>query len=421
MADFSERYKNLKALTDNKEYINGLSKEQIKKLIDESKATMAEYKNMELIVKKDANSLYGTAGSIYFSLCTFDGAEDITTTGKHYAMLVDRHINYFFRDWGDNGELQIIQEFYPQVTSLRKYTEYVPDTKNDICVYGDTDSRYLDIFIIYDLIGLDLPENTYEGNKELSDFVLFMMDKFINKLIKDCIEIDLEYRNGNKGFLKMSHEVTTRKCVFQAKKKYVLGVIHKDGKLLDIPTLKIVGVELRKGEINQRIKKIIKKLIDNFMLQNYSIDKLRTECINLIKYIKFRKEKDFIFRITSVNGLKNIVKNEQGIYVTDKSHIQMKIALSWYNFLETNKLWGEYKPPFEGQKMFYYYGMDGNVIGFPDDVNYLNIVNLPEPDWNRALDQILIRNLLKYIYEESAITPKDIEHFLLAVKKLNFS
>lgn len=419
MADFSSRYKNLKGLVDDEEYFNSLSLEQLKKLHAEAKETQSEYKNLELIVKRDANSLYGTAASIYFSLCDFDVAEDITSTGRHYAVLVDRNINKFFVNWGEK-ELKVIQQFYPQVTELRQFTEYKPDTKDDICVYGDTDSRYLDIFKVYELIYLPLPESTEAGDKELADFTIFLMDNFINNIIKTCIEDDLDYRNGNKGFLKMAHEVTTRKCVFQAKKKYVMATIWKDGKQLKNPSLKIVGVELRKGELNKRIKKIIRQLIDNFMLKGYSTDKLREECIKLIRYIKSRKEKDFIYRITSVNGLKNIVKNENDIYVTDKSHIQMKIALSWYNFLEKNKLWGEYKPPFEGQKMNFYYDNGGNVIGVPDDINLNTVQGLPEPDWNKMLNQILIKSLLRYIYDENKISDKDIEHFLLNVKQLNF-
>ena len=52
---------------------------------------------------------------------------------------------------------------------------------------------------------------------------------------------------------------------------------------------------------------------------------------------------------------KNIYKNENGIYVSSKNHIQMKIALFWYNFIEKNNLQQDYAFPFEGQKMCYYY------------------------------------------------------------------
>lgn len=115
-----------------------------------------------------------------FSLGDYDSAEDITQTGKYYAVLVDIAINNFFVNWDEN-ELKIIQQFYPECKSLRKFTEYQKDTENDLCVYGDTDSRYIDLEKIYKLIGIDFfPENTIEGNKELSKFGVFLMENFID-------------------------------------------------------------------------------------------------------------------------------------------------------------------------------------------------------------------------------------------------
>lgn len=421
---FSKRFYDLKKLTDNDEYLNSLSLKQLKQLLSETKETQQIFKNLELIVKRDANSLYGTSASIYFSLGDIDCAEDITMSGKHSCVIVDIAINEFFKNWGDN-ELKIIQNFYPKIIKLRQFTEYKKDTINDICVYGDTDSRYLDIAKIYSFLYIgeneiiDLPKNNEIGNKELSDFSLFLMNNFINDIIKNTLDNDIEYRGATKGYLKMAHEVTTRKCVFQAKKKYVLSVIWKDGKLLNIPTMKVVGVELKKGELNKRIKKIIKILVDKFMIEDYSQDQIRTEILKLIKYIKQRAEKDFIYKFTSVSGLKNIQKNSDGIYVSAKNHIQMKIALYWYNFLEKNNLTNDYTLPFEGQKMCYYYAKDG-VVGVPDDIDINKIPGLPEPDWNRMLNQILVKSLLKYISNEKTITDKDVQNFLINVKQIKF-
>ena len=54
-------------------------------------------KNLELIVKRDANSLYGTSASIYFSLGDFDVAEDITISGKHSGFHVQAvHLIYLY-------------------------------------------------------------------------------------------------------------------------------------------------------------------------------------------------------------------------------------------------------------------------------------------------------------------------------------
>lgn len=404
--DFSRRYNEcIEKTADLSQYSN----EELLELLHEAKDVQQEYKNLELIVKRDGNSLYGTSASIYFSLVDFDVAEDITQTGKHYTCIVDTAINKWLQEW-DAAELAIIQEFYPDVQSL---TKLLPT--EDICVYGDTDSRYINLGKIFELIGKPIPED----NKELSDFGLFLVNRFINKIIADTIREDVAFRQGNPGYMKMAHEVTTRRCVYQAKKKYVMTVIYKDGLLLDKPKLVTKGVELKKGELNKRIKKILTVLVNKYMIDNYSEELLRQECLKIMRYIKARKEKDFIYRISAVSGLRDIVKNEEGVYTSQKTHIQMKIAMSWMNFIERNSLQQEYKKPFEGQKMYYYYGIDGNVMGIPDDYDINNIKGLVDPDYNKMLKQILIKPLLKYIFDDNKITDTDVDNFLLGIIRLS--
>ena len=417
--DFSENYNKLKEKINI--VLQNPNVNDIIDLLEEAKTRQDEYHNIELVVKADANSLYGVSASDYFSLVDYDIAEEITTTGKGYLVVMDIAINKFFVTWGDNPEnLKKIQEFYPQCTGLINFKEYKPDTVNDICVYGDTDSRYIDFGMIYDLLqGIEFPANTEEGNIELCNFILFAMKNFINPVIDKCIDEETDYRNHRKGYLIMEHEVTGRKSVYQKKKKYVVTQIWKDGKMLKEPKLKVTGVELKKGEFSPRMKKILSVLVNKFLIEDYDEDMLRNECIKLIRYIKQRKEKSFIYRISSVSNLSEIYKNSEGIYVSDKTHIQMKIAASWLNFIEKNNLQKEYKGAFERQKMMYYYDMNDNVIGVPDDVNIDKVKELPEPNWNKMLMQTLVKPLLKYIYDdEQEYDEKTCELFLLGVKKI---
>jgi hypothetical protein len=56
------------------------------------------------------------------------------------------------------------------------------------------------------------------------------------------------------------------------------------------------------------MKKILLKLVEKFLIEDYTIDELRIETLKLISYIKQRKEKDFIKRggkfIVPKNGIK---------------------------------------------------------------------------------------------------------------------
>ena len=293
--DFSEKYHQIKKISEN---LSTLSNEELLNYYSDANAAKSEYENFQLVVKRNSNSLYGVSASIFYSLVDFDVAEDITMTGKHFAVIVDKAINKFFVNWGEK-ELEIIREFYPNTIRLRKFTEYKPDTKNDLCVYGDTDSRYIDLeriysLIIYDDNGVERGMKVPKSDEELANFGVFMSTRFINEIIKKTIDSDCEYRNAKKGYLKMNHEITTRRCVFRKKKQYIMTAIWKDGKLLSKPKLVFKGVELKKGGTSPRAKKILGKLIDKYLLEGYTNDMLRDECLKIIKYIKARKEKDFI-------------------------------------------------------------------------------------------------------------------------------
>lgn len=413
---FSHKYFELKSKVDSLD-LSSLSISELKRLKVEAELNQIIYRNFELVVKRDANSLYGSSGNQFFSLCNYNVATDITTSGKHFGLIVDRAINQFFMNWTEK-EWQIIKDnFYNDLdfTKCRQFTEYEPDTENDLCVYGDTDSRYIDIYMIYQLIGKELPPNTDEGNKELSDFSVFIDETFLRKIIADTIDADIEYRNATKGHMKMAHEVTTRNAVFQAKKKYIMSVIWKDGKLLKEPKMKYTGVEIKKGESSKRIKKIIEILIKKYLVEEVSTDKLQQEIFNLFKYIKARREKSLIYRISSVSNLKLIKFDEkQDKYICDKNYLQMQIALFWYNFVHKNKDL-MLKLPFEGQKMNFYYDINGDIVGVPDDIDIDTVPRLPEPDWNLMIKDILVKPILKYILDKNSkiIDDNDINGFLI--------
>ena len=104
--DFSDNFNKLVEKTND---LTQYSIEDLEKLIHESEDIQKQYKNLQLVVKADANSLYGVSASIYFSLNDTDIAEDICMTGKHFAIIVDVALNVFFVNWGEI-ELKIIHK-----------------------------------------------------------------------------------------------------------------------------------------------------------------------------------------------------------------------------------------------------------------------------------------------------------------------
>lgn len=412
------------SLNEKLKNLDNYSKDELEELLYIAENNRIEYEMLQNTVKVNGNSLYGSFGNEYFQLMDIDIAEDITTIGRHFAIIVDRAINTMLKNWGDK-ELEIMRKFYPNLKSLRKFEEYEPDSKNDVCIYGDTDSRYIDLELVYSLL-IDENGNKMEvpkDDKELIDFSIFFDDNFLKSIIKDTIDKDLTYRNGRKGFLKMSHEVTTRNCRFIKSKKYIMASIWDNGIYLEKPKLKYKGVEIKRGETSPQMKKIIEKLIYKYLGEDLQINDIRNECLKLMSYIKNLKKKSIISRYTSVSGVNQIKKDDNGIWQSDKNHIQMQIVRNWLNFIEENDLTHLYNKPFEGQKMMYYKTMPGNkykVIGVPDDVDIDNVPGLPEPNWNSMIVQQLIKPLLKTIDDRDNIDDKDCKIFLSGINKLKF-
>ena len=72
--EFSKRFLNIKNKIEDDDFFNNLNLKELNELLQEAKEAEKEYNNLELIVKRDANSLYGTTGSEFYSLGDYDSA-----------------------------------------------------------------------------------------------------------------------------------------------------------------------------------------------------------------------------------------------------------------------------------------------------------------------------------------------------------
>ena len=392
-----------------------LSLDELKKLKNEADDLLSIYSNLELTVKKDANSLYGSSGNQYFSLVDYGVVTDITVSAKHATVIVDEGINGWFSSWADDVMIvDKIKEFYPDAKLVNNI--YVPYNKEDLCAYGDTDSRYINLERIYDLMSMELPED----DNELADFAVFIMTEFIDDVIAYTIKEDAEYRNAYHGYLKMDHEVTTRKTTFIGKKQNIMTIIWKDGKKID-RKLKFTGVDLKKGSMSPRLKKLLTIVIEKYFIDNYGYEAMQKETIGCFRYIISRQEKSFICKISSVSGLDLITWDDTlQTHVSPKNHIQHKLAIFWMNHVRKGNNNEIYKNPFDGQKMNWYYDINGSVVAVPDDVDIDKVKGLTKPDYVYMLKVIFVKNILRYITEIKSkdIKMSDIEAFISFVKQI---
>ena len=249
--------------------------------------------------------------------------------------------------------------------------------------------------------------------------------EFLQDIITNAIDEDLDYRGGNKGFLKMAHEVTTRKSVLLSKKMYIMPLIWKDGKkMLETPKMKYMGVSIKRGETTPQLKKIVEKLVYRFLVEEYTESQISKECNKIVQMIKMKNKKSIVCRSTSVSGVSELqlVKDEEGKphYVIGKKHIQAQLIENWANFLLDNGMEKEYKLAFEKQKMHYYktLGSKYKVIGVPDDVDIDKVPNLPPIDWHQMINQQFIKPLMKCLFDFSGkkdITDEQCNNFLTGI------
>jgi DNA polymerase elongation subunit (family B) len=425
---FSERYDRLLSKCND---LSKLSDDELISLYKDAEIVRKEYENLQLVVKCNANSLYGVLVYAHFSMRDSTNANDITTTGSHLTRLVDSKLNKYFSTWVSTDKDNVLSKInnsglFPTITDIINL-KYVPDTVNDICVYGDTDSRYIDIGQIYSLIiANNAPLTIPEDNGLLTDQILWLVDAIIMPVVNRTIDEESEYRNIKAhGQFKMAHEVITRKSILLKKKRYVMTVIWKDGKSFTEPKFKYTGVEIKRGSMSPLSKRLLKKLLDNFLLHGHNTEQLRKDLINICNHIRKKGDKNYIYLVTSVTYDDKTLTLENGVYTTKKNHIQMQILANWANFItelkETNDNVKHLKLPFSGQKVNYYYCINSKykVIGIPDDVDFDDVPNLPEPNWSLMLFHVLIRPFLKYLSDtDTEITEAYAQSFMAGIKQL---
>lgn len=179
--------------------------------------------------KIQMNSLYGAMGSQYFRFFDIENAEAVTFTGQFIIQHIERGINTFF-----NNLLQT------------QNVEYV--------VYCDTDSIYI---CLEKLVKKIIPTET--DPRKITDFLIKCEPQIERELDRLFTDIEDNYINGVKGYLKMKREVIADQGIWTSKKRYALNCYDVEGerfgtgdpndkKHMD-PKFKATGLEIKKATV----------------------------------------------------------------------------------------------------------------------------------------------------------------------------
>lgn len=394
--------------------LSKLSDAELQDMYDEAKIVKDYYDGLQLVVKELANSIYGACGSPYFRFYNPEVAGDITTEGKMFMFIVDKAINEYYHTWENDATIeQIIKDAYPDKANDIKVTNV---KMPDICVYGDTDSRYVAMGEVMKSCGFK-PKSP----KEACDFVVLLENNRIKQLIKDALHDDIVSRNGKEGYMVMELEVIGGKAIYLVKKKYIMSLFWKDGKLVaDKGKLKATGVEINQGSTTQFVKKSIKVVLNRLLTPGSKITDIYRVGAALIERAKSAPI-DEIIMATGIGEYDKWVGNdkEEIVWKEKGAQAHVRAAAEYNHYIFMNQLSSRF-PRYIGGKIHWYYALNkSGVFGVPDGVDVKDLPGAPEVDYEKQIEKLIITPLKRYLFnsdiDKSTFGQKEI---LMSFKKV---
>ena len=220
--------------------------------------------------------------------------------------------------------------------------------KGDLYRYGDTDSAYFSIEPILNTLNINLQENgkITEGARK----VIGEIDVYLNEQIKIWARKELKVSDPRFVF---KQETICDVALFDAKKRYILHIIDKEGKIPKKP-FKYVGVEIARSTISKEVKELIKSVIESAMMAQ---DKKKADTI-------FKKaHEDFcsmpVENISIRTKISDYEKYEAKIdafgQIGKGTTLQAKSAIHFNKLLKHYKLDHQYESIGSAMKLKYFY------------------------------------------------------------------
>lgn len=373
--------------------LSTLSDEELIQLYEEAAATKEYYDGLQLVVKQLANSVYGACGSPFFRFYNPEVAGDITTEGKMFMFIVDEAINKYYHTWESDPEIEgILKNTFPDKADKIKVSNV---KMKDICVYGDTDSRYVAMGEVMKACNFR-PKTP----KEACDFVVLLEKERMGKIIKDALHDDIVSRNGKEGYMIMELETIGGKAIYLCKKKYIMSLFWKDGKLVvSQGKLKATGVEINQGSTTQFVKKSIKTVLNRLLTPGSKITDIYKIGAALVERAKAAPIDELIM-VTGIGEYSKWITNDKEEIVWKQSGAQahVKAAAEYNHFIYKNGLM-QTLPKYIGGKIFWYYAKNkAGVFGVPDGVKVSEVPGAPEMDYEHQVEKLIINPLKRYLF-----------------------
>ena len=332
------------------------SKDEITAEINRLTQLMNTKKNEEQAIKIFINSIYGATASPYFVGYNVRVAEAITLQGQEV------------RDYGSKIFNRYFMEFWHRDTDLHKLLGItkVNKIKDEVTVYGDTDSVYISF------------QDIVKGCDWDKDPRQLLMQIYKNR-IKGYIEKSYTAYASQTGTINIQDlemETISYSAIFLKKKKYCLDLAWKDGEGDGLfyeqqKKIKSVGVEIVQSSTPAFARSKMKELLIIIFQER---NKLNLK--NFANILKKEKESFMLDNIENVSMSSSISDYEKGIGDDRKQliindHCPMHVrSAGYHNYLLNQSKWKtKYQLVKSGDKIRYYYakterGVGENVFGY---------------------------------------------------------
>jgi DNA polymerase elongation subunit (family B) len=279
---------------------------------------------LQNVYKLVLNSIYGVFAQKYSPLFDIDHSASITLTGQAVV----------------KQAAEIVYKY-----AIEKGCKV---GKENIYLYGDTDSCYFSMQPILSHLNVDLIKEGKLSTEARE--VAKEIDEYLNREI--IVWAINELKSTDARFV-FKQETICDVGLFMEKKRYILHVLDKEGYTPKDP-FKYVGVEVARSSISDTVKKLIKNVIESAMLVE---DKKRSNEIFRDAYENFKEMKAEDISIRS--KISDIEKQEAKVDSFGKigkgTPIHAKAAIHYNGLLKKHNIDNVYESITSGMKMKYFY------------------------------------------------------------------
>jgi hypothetical protein len=264
--------------------------------------------------------------------------------------------------------------------------------KEELYRYGDTDSAYFSIEPIFKTLNINLRENgkiTEDARRVIKE-----IDVYLNEQIKIWAVKELKTTDPRFVF---KQETVCDVAMFDAKKRYILHIIDKEGKVPKKP-FKYVGVEIARSTISKEVKELIKNVIEFVMLAQ---DKKKADEIFKKAHVDFCNMpiENISIRTKISDYEKYEAKIDEHGQIGKGTTLQARSAIHYNKLLKHFKLDHVYESIGSAMKLKYFYtsknAFNYKSIAFTEKYP-LELAEHVKPDYQMMFEKIVAPPLERF-------------------------